>query len=156
MLDSRAMGPEKMDNEQQTIENLPQILKHLEFIQATIARLAQNSFTYKGWAITLVSAAFTVLGQEKISHHVLLIGLLPAIGFWVLDAQFLRSERLFRCLYNDVRLLKQTDFDMSTRPYDSHVPLTLVIMFTRSLAWLYLPLVLLIVSLWWMRTQGAI
>ena len=31
-------------------------MKHLEFIQAVITRMATNSFTYKGWAITLVNS----------------------------------------------------------------------------------------------------
>ena len=28
-------------------------LKHLEFIQAAIARMATNSFLFKGWAMTI-------------------------------------------------------------------------------------------------------
>jgi hypothetical protein len=30
-------------------------LKHLEFIQGVIARLANNSFLLKGWSVTLVA-----------------------------------------------------------------------------------------------------
>jgi len=30
-------------------------VKHLEMIQAVIARMATNSFMFKGWAVTLVA-----------------------------------------------------------------------------------------------------
>jgi hypothetical protein len=30
-------------------------LKHLEFIQSVIARMATNSFLFKGWAITIAA-----------------------------------------------------------------------------------------------------
>ncbi len=37
-------------------------LKHLEFIQNTITRMANNSFLLKGWTITVVGA---LIGLNK-------------------------------------------------------------------------------------------
>ncbi|MBQ1023409.1 hypothetical protein [Micromonospora sp. C95] len=34
-------------------------VKHLADIQATVSRLAQNSFTIRGWSVTLVSVVIT-------------------------------------------------------------------------------------------------
>lgn len=39
-------------------------LKHLEFIQDMISRMAKNSFALKGWAVTLVAALFALAAKE--------------------------------------------------------------------------------------------
>lgn len=82
-------------------------LKHLEFIQEVINRQAQHSFTVKGWSITLSAGIFTFLltqdPTKQIHPSAYFITLLPTFVFWLLDAYYLRQERLFRCLYNDIR-----------------------------------------------------
>jgi hypothetical protein len=40
-----------------TMENK---IKHLEFIQSTVGRMASNLFLLKGWTITLIAAVFAV------------------------------------------------------------------------------------------------
>jgi hypothetical protein len=77
-------------------------VKHLEFLQAIIARLANNSCLLKGWTVTLAGAFFGFAVANS-NWQIAAIGLLPIIAFWGLDAYFLRQERLFRCLYDDVR-----------------------------------------------------
>jgi hypothetical protein len=76
-------------------------LKHLEFIQAVISRLANNSFLIKGWALTISGALFG-FAASHLSWSIATVGLLPIIVFWCLDAYFLTQERLFRSLYNAV------------------------------------------------------
>jgi hypothetical protein len=78
-------------------------IKHLELIQTAISRLGTNGFLVKGWAIT---TATIVLGFaiDKGSPGLALVSLLPTLGFWGLDAYFLRCERLFRHLYDRVRV----------------------------------------------------
>jgi hypothetical protein len=78
-------------------------LKHLEFIQAVISRLANDSFYMKGWALT-VAGAFYGFAVKGTNWRVAAIGLMPVVVFWGLDAYFLRQERLFRSLYDQVRL----------------------------------------------------
>lgn len=77
-------------------------LKHLEFIQAVISRLANDSFLMKGWALT-VAGAFYGFAVKGTSWQMAAIGLMPVVVFWGLDAYFLRQERLFRGLYDQVR-----------------------------------------------------
>jgi hypothetical protein len=77
-------------------------LKHLEFIQAVITRLANDSFLMKGWALT-VAGAFYGFAVKGTSWRLAAIGLMPVLIFWGLDAYFLRQERLFRGLYDQVR-----------------------------------------------------
>jgi hypothetical protein len=77
-------------------------LKHMEFIQAVVGRLAANSFFVKGWAIT-VAGAFIGFALNSNDMRLALAALVPTIAFWGLDTYFLKSERLFRALYDQVR-----------------------------------------------------
>ena len=87
-------------------------LKHLEFIQGVINRLATDSFRMKGWAVVLVSALFVLLVREG-RLDVVPVALVPVAVFWGLDGYFLWQERLFRALYDHVRALDETKIDFS-------------------------------------------
>ena len=99
-------------------------VKHLEIIQGVVNRLAGNSFAIKGWSITLVSALITI-AVDKSDGRYALTGLLPAFVFWILDGYFLWKEKLFRELYNAVRLEKRSkpneSFIMDTKPFEKEV-----------------------------------
>ena len=72
-------------------------IKHLEMIQATIARMNHNSFLVKGWAITLFAAMFA-FGVK--TTPATLIAIFPAMmGFWLLDSYYLWIEKQFRALH---------------------------------------------------------
>lgn len=91
------------------------MIKHLEMIQGIISRMAANSFLLKGWSVTLVSAMFALSQSQKDIQIFILMALIPTVIFWILDAFYLRQERLFRFLYDDVRKLETiTDFSMDT------------------------------------------
>lgn len=77
-------------------------IKHLEFIQSVITRMATNSFLAKGWGLT-VAGAFYGFAVNHLNPWIALLGLMPVITFWWLDGYFLRTERLYRCLYDDAR-----------------------------------------------------
>jgi hypothetical protein len=96
-------------------------VKHLEFIQAVISRQAGNSFLIKGWAITVATGFYGFAAQQK-SWKLGLVGLLPVAVFGLLDAYYLRQERLFRCLYEDAITTETTvpNFSMDIGPYKSN------------------------------------
>ncbi len=87
-------------------------LKHLEFIQGVINRLAANSFQMKGWAVVLVAASLVLLARAC-RLDAAYIALLPVLVFWGLDGYFLSQERLYRALYDDVRAHDCTQIDFS-------------------------------------------
>jgi hypothetical protein len=93
-------------------------VKHLEFIQAAIARLGNNSFLIKGWTLTIAAAIFVVLAN-RLAWATALVGLVPLVAFWALDGYFLWQERLFRCLYDDARKPDAAVelMSMNTAPY---------------------------------------
>jgi len=87
-------------------------LKHLEFLQNGITRMASNSFLLKGWTVLLVSALFALLAESSRIQFVYL-AYFPSVAFWILDGYFLRQERLFRKLYDRVRTLPNSEIDFS-------------------------------------------
>lgn len=89
-------------------------MKHLDFIQLVITRMNANSFLLKGWAVTLVVALFA-LDISRTSISFVKISFLPAILFWVLDGYFLYQERLFKELYDEVRLKNESHIDFSMK-----------------------------------------
>jgi hypothetical protein len=86
-------------------------VKHLEMIQAVVARLGNNAFLIKGWAIT-VAGAFLAFAVNRTRWELAIAALAPTVLFWLLDASFLRNERLFRDLFDRVRQGYETPFYM--------------------------------------------
>lgn len=85
---------------------------HLGMIQGVVNRLSSNSFLLKGWSVVLVSAMFALAAKDSKMIFIYL-SYFPAISFWGLDGYFLHQERLFRALYDHVRILDEKDIDFS-------------------------------------------
>ena len=81
-------------------------------IQNVITRMGSNSFHLKGWSVVLVSALFALSAADTRPEFIYL-AYFPAFIFWILDGYFLWQERLFRELYDHVRLLEDKDVDFS-------------------------------------------
>ena len=95
------------------MNNNKQVVKHLEFIQGVVNRLGRNASLLKGWSMTVLVAGSLLMVRLRPDEPLLVLTLLlPAIGFWLLDAYFLWQERLFRKEYNRVRKQDETDFTM--------------------------------------------
>ena len=94
---------------------------HLEFIQSTIQRMSQNSFSLKGWAVTLVAGVFALAAKDADKTY-FLFAYIPVVGFWGLDSYYLMQERLYRALYDKVRILPDDsiDYNMDTTPEEFH------------------------------------
>lgn len=92
--------------------------KHLEFIQAVIARLASSSTAAKGWGLTVATAAFG-FSATKAVPVVAGLGLAVVIFFGILDSYYLREERLFRYLYDDARRGNVVVYSMNKNDYSS-------------------------------------
>jgi len=93
-------------------------LKHLEFIQSVVSRMNANSFLMKGWSITLVSALFALAAKDANLNYVLISYIVIPV-FWVLDGFFISTERQYRDLYDEIRILdaEKIDFTMDARKF---------------------------------------
>lgn len=92
-------------------------IKHLEFIQATITRMNQNSFQIKGWMITIVSALLALYASSENAIYIS-IAVVPVVIFWMLDAYYLQQERKFRGVYNDVVGLSPDDNKVAIKDFE--------------------------------------
>ena len=120
-------------------------LKHLEFIQIIINRMANNSFLLKGWSVTLLTALFAV-GIKELNYLYLVLGCVPVLIFWLLDGFFLWKERLFKDLYDEVRIKEdnQIDFSMDTKELCKGKSTWVRSIFSTTLLIFYLSLLVII------------
>lgn len=86
--------------------------RHLEMIQEIIKRMVANSFTLKGWTVTIVAGILTLSANVISYSEIFLIGI-PIILFWGLDSYYLMQEKRFRNLYDDVLKKKEEEVDFS-------------------------------------------
>ena len=86
------------------------VIKHLEMIQAVINRLGRNGLWIKSWSIILIVTGLVLIATQDIQNsYFVLVLTLPALGFWILDGYFLRQERLFRQVYDEIRVQSDTE-----------------------------------------------
>lgn len=127
-------------------QSMEQKQKHLEFIQNTINRMANTSFLLKGWALTLVAGLFAINYTDNKATPVFILALLVTIIFWMLDGYFIKQERLFRTLYDEVRIKTelQIDFSMHTKHLVGGCNSLFQSVFSMTVAPFYFPLVIFI------------
>ncbi len=89
------------------------VVEHLKIIEAVINRLGRNSLWVKTWSLALIVAAATLIATHYVHRPYFSLVLIPfVVGFWILDGYFLWQERLFRRVYDEVRVQSDTDFQM--------------------------------------------
>jgi len=97
-------------------------IEHLKMIQKAIDRMAQNSFLLRGWSVTLATGMLAVAVAEE-KQRFAFLALFPALALWGLDAFYLRQERLFRVLHDNVCLAfgsaSAVTFSMDTRSIEN-------------------------------------
>ena len=71
-------------------------IDEIKIIQDVIKRMADNSFKIKGWTVTLIVIALIFKSKADIGPFVAFI---PLFYFWLLDAYYLRMERIYRKTY---------------------------------------------------------
>lgn len=128
-------------------------LKHLEFIQQAINRMASNLFLLKGWTVTLIAALFALAAKESKDFYFVL-AYFPTLMFWLLDGYFLSQERRFRSLYDHVARLDESaiDFSMDTQPFKATPPRNRWshALFSSTLMIYYGVLLVAMSTVWWL------
>ena len=86
--------------------------EYLQMLQEPICRMSTISAILKGFSATIVAGISAI---SYASTNILVLGLsfLPVLAFAVLDVYYLKLERKFRFLFNQVRTDKhEIDFSM--------------------------------------------
>jgi len=122
-------------------------LKHLDFVQSVINRMACNSFLIKGWSVTLVSAVFAIAVKDG-NPGLVPVAYLPVLVFWFLDAYFLRQERIYRKLYDAVRAKDESliDFDLNATAFATEVQSYAGTVVSLTLRWFHGSILLVVLA----------
>ena len=125
-----------MENDRQAI-----LHKEIDLIQDCIKRMSTNSFLIKGWTITLI-AVVLALAKDKIDFlYICFILLVPVLGFWYLDTFFLRTERMYRKMYEWVIKNRMSSeermYNLNPKQYESEVESIFLVMFSKTLKVFY-------------------
>ncbi len=93
------------------------VRQHLSFIQGVITRMNSNSFSMKGWMVAIVSALAAVYASDAANpcgNVYFAIAIPVVLIFCGLDAYYLKMEKQYRDLYNEVLANPETtDFNMN-------------------------------------------
>lgn len=138
------------DNNEISIE---EIHKEIDLIQACITRMAQNSFMIKGWFVSIYAVILALL-PEKVNIFLLCIALVAVnMIFWYLDGFFLRTEKIYRKIYDwvlEARTKNNRELMYQLNPGEfsgkiEEVESVWKVMWSKTLRWFYLiPLVIVI------------
>ena len=95
------------------VNNMPDGKKeYLQMLQEPICRMSTISAIFKGFAATIV-AGISVISYASTNPWILGLSFLPVLAFAILDIYYLKLERKFRFLFEQVRLDKhEIDFSM--------------------------------------------
>lgn len=120
---------------------------HMGFAQGVINRMGSNALAMKALAAAIAAGVIAVAGVGVNGSPWLPLGaLLPVWLFWILDAKYLRLERLYRELYGDIHGGGAAgNFSMSTEKYKDQVETTEQIMRSWSVAWFYMPIIFVLI-----------
>ena len=126
--------------------SIEEIHKEIDLIQSCITRMAQNSFMIKGWFVSIYAVILALL-PEKINMFLLCTALVAVnLIFWYLDGFFLRTEKVYRKMYdwvlearpqNNRELLYQLNPSKFSGKIEE-VESIWKVMWSKTLRWFYL------------------
>lgn len=116
-------------------------IKHLEFIQNIITRMNSNSFTIKGWMITIVSALLAIYASNS-NEIFIFVAIFPVVVFWFLDAYYLTLERKFRKLYDAV--VDDKIAPIFSMKHNENAVCYFEVLLSPTIGWLYIPVIVML------------
>ena len=134
--------------------SIEEIHKEIDLLQSCITRMAQNSFMIKGWFVSIYAVILALL-PEKVNMFLLCIALVAVnLIFWYLDGFFLRTEKVYRKIYDWVleerpQNNKELMYQLNPGKFNGkieNVESIWKVMWSKTLRWFYLiPLVIVII-----------
>lgn len=135
----------------------------LQMIQGTIDRMSTSSAIFKGFSATII-AGVSAISFSDVNSWVLLLSFAPVLCFLILDVYYLRLERRYRALYEQVRTEKNdVNFDLSApsaadilkKDKKSNVRIISCLR-SPSIILFYLPMIIICIAVAVMKISGII
>lgn len=113
-------------------------VQHLQMIEKVIERLAGNSSQLKRWCVALVAGAVALSLADGFKFVIPATWALVLL-MWALDSMYLRDERRYRLLYDEVRLKGEgeIDFSMDVRRIGDRSTEAMQCFLSRTECWFY-------------------
>lgn len=116
--------------------------KEIDLIQTCITRMASNSFLLKGWAISIIAVVLALADKAVDPALLSSVVLIPLFSFWYLDAFFLRTEKMYRKMYEWVLQKRGAEditylYDLNPHRFKGDVDSTWKVMWSITLRWFY-------------------
>ena len=116
--------------------------KEVELMQNCIDRMAKNSFMLKGWSISLIAVVLALTADKLNALFLLCSVFIPLLCFWYLDAFFLRTEKMYRKMYEWVLQARKNEnfelrYDLNPRRFEKEVESQCRVMFSTTLSVFY-------------------
>lgn len=130
-------------------------INHLNMIQNTIIRMNNNSFKLKGWTISLIVAVYAVIGQN---NKAVAITIIPVAMFWILDSYYLKLEKEYRLLYDEIRKKKDNEIEFEMNVGNSKIKINdaeklsvMRIMVSKSEILFYITCMMMVVLIYYIK-----
>ena len=89
------------------------VVNHLQMTQKVIGRMAACSFAVKAFSLIYLLLGAAIIVEPLTRSTAVIAVYLPIVMMWWLDASFLRSERMYRKLFNAIRIKTDTNYSLS-------------------------------------------
>lgn len=103
------------------------LYKEIDLIQSCIGRMSKNSFSCKGWNLTLIAGVFALVSENISVWYLGAVILCIDLCFWWLDSFFVLQERKYREKYEWIIVRRpegNTDYLYDLNPNNTNMNLT--------------------------------
>ena len=119
---------------------------YLQMIQEPIGRMSTASAIFKGFAATIV-AGIAALSYCEVNTFILGLSFVPVILFAFLDIYYLKLEKRYRFLYEQVRTdLHDVDFSMELSKDNKEAKARIWDCVKSPSIWLFYPIMIAILT----------
>lgn len=106
--------------------SVEEIHKEIDLIQSCINRMSQNSFSCKGWNLTLIAGIFALVPENINKWYICIVILCINLCFWWLDSFYVLQEQKYRDKYEWIinkRVEGNNEFLYDLNPYNINMNL---------------------------------
>lgn len=132
-------------------------IEYLQMIQEPIGRMSTASAIFKGFTATIV-AGLSAIAYGDVNMWILGLSFIPVLLFALLDVYYLRLERKYRYLYEQVRLgCREIDFSMDlTNDLKAAKARLADCVLSPSILLFYLPITVILVAIFALKMRGVL